>query len=81
MISTRRNKEHKRIKDTAHAIAVARYVLTDDAQRELLSVIWGELLPSWRDRVLKSIRSAVKLHPMEEGVLESLVAFLAGMKP
>jgi hypothetical protein len=77
LISSRRTKAHKRTKDAAHAIAVARYVLTDAEQKDALAATWRELLPSWRSRVFKAIQCAIKLHPMEQGVLLSLRDALA----
>lgn len=72
LISARRTKEHKRVKDAAQAIAVARYVLTDARQRASLKAAWQELLPSWRKRVHSAIKQAIDLHPMEEGTLVGL---------
>jgi hypothetical protein len=78
LISTRRKAQHKRVKDTAQAIAVARYLMTGAEQRQALMSTWQGLLPSWRDRVLKAIRQAMALHPMEEGVLAGLRDLLVG---
>jgi hypothetical protein len=80
LICARRTKQHKRVKDTAQAISVARYVLTDEEQRAELATVWQTLLPSWRERVLKALRTAIELHPMEEGVLVGLGEFL-GLAP
>ena len=76
LISTRRTEAHKRDKDLAQAIAVARFVLTEQAQRKALATRWQGLLKSWRGRVLKSVTLAQKIYPMEEGTLEGLRKFL-----
>ncbi len=81
LISGRRTKDHKRDKDLAQAIAVARFILMDDKQREALAVTWPTLLKSWRGRVLKSIAQARKAYPMEEGPLDGLRAFLDANTP
>lgn len=76
LISGRRTSEHKHDKDLAQAIAVARFVLQDELQREALAVTWATLLKSWRSRVLKAVARAAETYPMEQGTLDGLGAFL-----
>lgn len=76
LICGRRTKEHKRAKDIAQAIAVARFILQDVQQRQLLWIAWQAMLPSWRRKVLASVRQARRAYPMEEGVLDALRALL-----
>jgi hypothetical protein len=77
LICLRRTKEHKRVKDMAQAIAVARFVLGSDAERGKLQDAWRTLLPSWRERVFKAIGQARRAHPLEDGVLDALQTFLS----
>jgi len=77
LICGRRTKEHKRAKDMAQAIAVARFILRDARQRPLLRTTWQEaMLASWRRKVLATIRQARQAYPMEEEVLDALRDFL-----
>ena len=76
LISTRRAADYKRDKDLAQAIAVARFILLDEDQREVLASTWQTLLKSWQGRVLKSLALARKVYPMEQGTVDGLRAFL-----
>jgi hypothetical protein len=76
LICLRRTRPDKRDKDMAQATAVARFVLPSRSQRKLLRTAWLGLLPSWRRQVTKAISKARQVHPLENGVLDGLSAFL-----
>jgi len=76
LICGRRKKEHKRAKDMAQAIAVARFILLSADQRESLATTWQALLPSWRNRVFRSLSQTRAVYPMEEGIIDSLSDYL-----
>lgn len=78
IVADRRSAPDKREKDLIQALSVARFVLGSEEQREELLEAWAGMIASWRKKVLASLSRAARDFPLEEDVVEALVARLTG---
>ena len=70
-------RSEKQVKDLRQVVATARFVLQNPEQRQQVLALWSGLLPGWRKKAAASLRQARKQVPLEAGVVDSLIEFLA----
>jgi hypothetical protein len=76
LVARRRKSADKRQKDLIQALSVARFMLAREERRADLVEVWESTLPSWRKKVLSSVRLAREEFPLEEGVIDGLEELL-----
>jgi hypothetical protein len=72
VVSTRPDRSRKSEKDVRQAVYAAKYALSDKTETDRLKRLWTGLPRKWKARVIRALRAAGGIVPLESGVIARL---------
>ncbi len=72
-IAARPERREKREKDIRQAVYVGKYILAEKPETARLLNLWGGLPKKWKAHIRRSLRRALEIMPLEEGVVGRLL--------